>query len=656
MQPKNYFFKTNVGQRLNGSVVINDCLRNLIGYLSNVYKAVYRFVQLTLASSLMPILVFADNVNVIEATLPELHQALNTGELTSLQLVEQYLSRIEAYDSSGAELNSIIRINSQARELALQLDKERQDKGPRSLLHGIPLIIKDNYNTQDLPTSGGSVALAGFIPSSDAFQIQKLREAGAIILAKANMDEHAFNNDGVSSLGGQTKNAYDYTRNPGGSSGGTAVAIAASFGAVGLGTDTCGSITIPAALNNLVGLRPTKGLTSVAGVIPLLSSTDVTGPVARTVTDLAIVMDIMAGYDDDDPATSIVKSRVPPGFVNGLGSLKLSSLRLGRLNSQFNGSDYRANQVIDQSIKQLEEMGVTFIDIDESIFDGLLKEINAIPALEYENDMAAYFIDNPEAGFESVKGIFESGMYSQFIDRFRPVSETFDEDYNDQKAKIRTHWMSLLNTAIGQMIASEDLDAMVFPTVNSIPAKIKEHQMGMSGRLSCVSGAPLLTVPLGLTDAGLPIGLSLMGQHLADEHLVAVGYAIESVEKGRRAPLTAPKLVKGLAPRPQSFTTEITHSIKVAMTFNPSTQLLQYRTQYPNTENIYAVCLHASKVGPIIQCLSSIDGRRREGELMLNRAQVKALNAGNLSLRVYSQSSPKGELEQQIIVTNSVDW
>ena len=187
----------------------------------------------------------AGDTKLTEATISDLQKALNLGGLTSVELVDRYLARIEAYDDNNAELNSIIRINPRARELAAKLDKERQAKGPRSLLHGIPIIVKDNYNTYDLPTSAGSVALAGFIPSSDAFQVKKLREAGAIILAKANMDEHAFNNDGVSSLGGQTKNAYDYTRNPGGSSAGTAVAIAANFGAVGLGTDTCGSITIP---------------------------------------------------------------------------------------------------------------------------------------------------------------------------------------------------------------------------------------------------------------------------------------------------------------------------------------------------------------------------------------------------------------------------
>ena len=592
----------------------------------------------------------AEGFKITEATITDLQRALNTAELTSVELVDQYLARIEAYDQNNAALNSIIRINPNARSLALTLDQERQAQGPRGLLHGIPVIVKDNYNTVDLPTTAGSVALAGFMPSSDAFQVARLRDAGAIILAKANMDEHAFSNDGLSSLGGQTKNAYDYTRNPGGSSAGTAVAIAANFASIGLGTDTCGSISIPAAFNNLVGLRPTKGLTSVAGVIPLQHS-DVTGPMTRTVKDLAILMDVMQGYDTNDPATSLVKSRVSSGFVKGLGSIELSTLRLGRLESQFTGSDFTANKVIEQGIQQLEEKGVTFVTIDESVFESLLTSINAITALEYKQEMAAYFDENPGSGFKSVEEIVEAGMYHQFMDRYQPVIEGLKADYDPQQAKIKKQWMSLLNQAVDQVMKTANIDALVFPTLNAVPPKIKEglRGIGMMNRLSCVSGVPQLSLPMGLTEAGLPVGLSLIGNSLSDEKLVAIAYALEQNLQGRQEPLSAAELVDGKAPEPRSTNIQIGQSVNVAMTFNISTQLLSYQTNYLNTEEIYAVCLHASKTGPIIQCLSGPDRRRMSGEIMLNFTQVGALKANEFYIRVYSKASPKGEQGQQLI-------
>jgi len=209
--------------------------------------------------------------NVHEASISELQNAMATGEVTAVELVEQYLARIDAFDKSGPALNSIIRVNPDAIEQARQLDAERESSGPRSLLHGIPILVKDNYNTVGLPTTGGSVAFANFIPNSNATQIDKLIAAGAVILAKTNLHEYASGITTVGSLFGQTLNPYDIRRVPGGSSGGTGAAVAASMGAIGLGSDTCGSIRIPSSFNNLIGLRPTKGLSSIYGVMHHLS-------------------------------------------------------------------------------------------------------------------------------------------------------------------------------------------------------------------------------------------------------------------------------------------------------------------------------------------------------------------------------------------------
>ncbi len=212
------------------------------------------------------------SVEVFEASIPDLQEAMTEGRVTSLELVDAYLSRIGAYDQGGPALNSMVYLNPNARAQAAALDQERAIRGARGPLHGIPIILKDNYDTADLPTSGGSIALAGMIPPDDAFQVRKLREAGAVIIGKSNMHELAAGITTISSVGGQTRNPYDPSRNPGGSSGGTGAAIAASFAAIGWGSDTCGSIRIPASHNNLFGLRPTKGLSSIDGIIPLSQS------------------------------------------------------------------------------------------------------------------------------------------------------------------------------------------------------------------------------------------------------------------------------------------------------------------------------------------------------------------------------------------------
>src|SRR5215471_16346701 len=211
---------------------------------------------------------------VFEATIPQLQEAMQSGRVTSRQLVEAYLARIRAYDVDGPKLNAIIATNPNALKNADALDRERAEKGGRGPLHGVPVIVKDNYNTTDMPTTAASIALAGFIPNRDAFQVRKLREAGAVIIAKSNMHELASGIVTISSLGGQTRNPYDPARNPGGSSGGTGAAVAANFAAVGMGSDTCGSIRYPAAENSLVGLRPTMGLSSRAGIVPLSHSQD----------------------------------------------------------------------------------------------------------------------------------------------------------------------------------------------------------------------------------------------------------------------------------------------------------------------------------------------------------------------------------------------
>src|SRR5438093_3882780 len=256
-----------------------------------------------------------------EATISAAHAAFAAGKTTCVQLVRAYLNRIEAYDHRGPALNAIITINPKALETAAEMDRlAAADKFRSGPLHCIPVILKDNYDTADMPTTGGSLTLAESVPTRDAFVVKKLREAGALILAKANLMELARGGTTVSSLGGQTRNPYDLSRTPGGSSGGTGAAIAASFAIAGTGSDTGQSIRSPASAQSLVGLRPTRGLISRGGIIPLSTTQDEAGPITRTVEDAARMLDIMAGYDPDDPITAFSVQKIPKTYTAFLRS------------------------------------------------------------------------------------------------------------------------------------------------------------------------------------------------------------------------------------------------------------------------------------------------------------------------------------------------
>src|SRR5262250_334017 len=250
-----------------------------------------------------------------EATISSIHAALSAREVTCVQVIQAYLNRIEAYDHRGPALNSIITINPHALETAAEMDRLDTATVRQRPLHCIPVILKDNYDTADMPTTGGSLTLAKLVPAADGFVVKRLRQAGAIVVAKANLMELAWSGTTVSSLGGQTRNPYDLTRTPGGSSGGTGAAIAASFGIVGTGSDTGQSVRSPASAQSLIGLRPTRGLISRTGIIPNSTTQDEAGPITRTVEDAARMLDVMAGYDPDDPITAFGASQIPKTYT-----------------------------------------------------------------------------------------------------------------------------------------------------------------------------------------------------------------------------------------------------------------------------------------------------------------------------------------------------
>lgn len=581
-------------------------------------------------------------VNIINDSIMNLQQAMQRGNLSSEDLVKRYLARIDAYDQKGPELNAIIRLNPNALRRAIELDEERREKGPRSLLHGIPVILKDNFNTYDLPTSGGSVALAGFMPKEDAFQVKKLRQAGAIILAKANMQELASGEVTVSALGGSTKNPYDISRVPGGSSGGSAVAVAAGYSPISMGTDTCGSITIPAAYNNLVGMRPSKGLSSIAGIIPLIPTLDVAAPMARSTQDLAIVMDIVAGFDPDDSATHAVSDRKSPGFVNSLDSIDLSHLRLGKLTSWFGSGTYEAETtaVINQAIDEISQYGAKIIDLHIPEFEELSPQIVARSMVEFKPEFDNFFkthsTDSIKISSDLIK---EYGAYSNYFGLFQLDSNPEAQALNKLTAK------NLRKTAqhlIVQVMKDNNIDAFIYPAAKEIPVKLGEIQGGHCVSLSALSGLPSLTLPSGFTRSGLPVGMQLLGSSFSDERLVAIGYAIEQQLKRKRSPTVTPILDNGKSPLPVSFSVKIENKAEVNFTFDVTKSELTYKTILNQEKEVYAVCLHQSKQGPIIQCLSGVNGRRSEGYLQLGYENVKRLRDGRLHMRSYDKENPLG--------------
>ena len=253
-----------------------------------------------------------------EATIDSIHAALSSRQITCVQLTRTYLDRIAAYDHKGPALNAVLTVNPRALDTAAEMDRLDPAAAARRPLHCIPVVLKDNYDTADMPTTGGSITLAKSVPPADGFIVKRLREAGAIVLAKANLMELAWSGTTASSLGGQTRNPYDLTRTPGGSSGGTGAAIAANFGVLGTGSDTGQSIRSPASANSLVGVRPTRGLVSRAGIIPLSTTQDAAGPITRTVEDAARMLEAIAGYDSNDPVTAFSAGKIPASYTVGL--------------------------------------------------------------------------------------------------------------------------------------------------------------------------------------------------------------------------------------------------------------------------------------------------------------------------------------------------
>ncbi|GGL51428.1 amidase [Halocalculus aciditolerans] len=490
--------------------------------------------------------------DVVEATVADVHAAMHAGDVTAVDLVDAYLARIDAYDG---ELNAILTVNDGARERAAELDAAFDESGAVGPLHGIPVVLKDNQDTHDMPTTAGAVALAEHQPESDATGVARIREAGGVVLAKANLQEFAFGVDTISSLGGATANAYDTDRRPSGSSGGTAVAVAANFSVLGTGTDTCSSIRSPPAFASCVGVRPTRGLVSRDGVIPLCDTQDTLGPIARTVEDAARLLDVLAGYDPADPVSARGVDSVPDdGYVASLDADGLDGARIGVARQLFGLNDPDAasadaaaevTRVVDAALDEMRAAGAELAD-PVAVPDRDTLERPRVLADEFQRDLDAYLDghDDPPAG--SLREIYDSGTIADTVEA--RIEDTGVLDVTDPEADPdylrRLRARDTLRTDILARMADRNLDALLYPPSTIPPVNIPANQpfSELNCALSAHTGLPAVVVPAGFTEGGLPVGVELLGRAFAEPRLLELAAGFEAATDHRRPPAAFPAL------------------------------------------------------------------------------------------------------------------
>ncbi|MEO7241454.1 MAG: amidase family protein [Variovorax sp.] len=499
-------------------------------------------------------------VDLDRASIADLNAAFKTGSLCSEQLVQMCLARIEAYDKQGPRLNAIITLNASALRTARELDRERGTSGPRSLLHGIPVVLKDNLDTFDMATTCGSVLLKGSVPPDDAFIVKRLRDAGAVILAKVNMSEFASAGT-FSSILGQSRNPHDLARSPAGSSNGTAVAIAATYAPLGLGTDTGGSIRGPAAANGIAALKPTLGLLSRDGLVPLALSLDTPGPMARNVYDLAVSLGIMAGVDPGDAATAQCAGRNHMDYTSDLDPNALNGARLG-VARDFMGLDSDVDWIAEAGYEAMARAGATLVDVHypKWLIDAKDALFHAIRLPEFKSQIANY-LATTGAGFPKSLGELiartalihspddeghgtNPGRWAQF--KLEENSSTL-EDY--RYTAVRDHGLPLIRAVVDGILAAQSLDAIVYPTAPRRPVVVAGTVPSPSGlspgsatNIASLAGCPDLVVPAGFTGDGLPVGMSFLGLAFSEAKLLSLGFSFEHHTRARRAPVHTPTL------------------------------------------------------------------------------------------------------------------
>lgn len=500
------------------------------------------------------------------ASIADIQRAMARGEITSEALVGQFLRRIEAYDDAGPGINAVLQLNPAALDEARALDAERRSSGPRSSLHGIPVALKDNIDTRDLPTTAGSFMLAGAVPPDDAFIVKRLRDAGAVIIAKLNMSEFASGGP-LNSLDGLTYNPHDTRRSPAGSSGGTGAAIAAAYAMVGFGTDTGGSVRMPSSANGIVGLKPTLGLISRDGIVPLALSFDTAGPMARHVHDVAITLGVVAGVDPADPATARSEGHVDRDYTRFLDGDALQGAKLG-IARDFMGADSEVDWIMESAFKAMRDAGAELVDI--ALPPWLMASrggfYRTIRYREFRAQIADYLETTGPDYPKTLRALIDTAMTLPAPDReqgYIPnpsrwqlmLKEDAGGELSDREyLAVRDHALPLLRDTLEGLMDDHGLDAIVYPTQPRRPQRIDpepdpDSAPGSGGSpvtLANLTGFPDLIVPAGFTAGGLPVTVSFFGRAFSEPVLLGLGYAFEQRTQARRLPRTTPPLADAM--------------------------------------------------------------------------------------------------------------
>lgn len=488
-------------------------------------------------------------LNLEEITVDQLRQGYENGDFTVQQVTRAYLDRIEAIDRNGPVINSLRTVNPDAMAIAEELDRELSEGLSRGPLHGIPVLLKDNIDTADMPTTAGSRFLDGSIPPEDAFITRKLREQGAIVLGKTNLSEWAnfhssFSSSGWSGLGGQVKNPYDLTRNPCGSSSGSGASVSANLTTLAIGTETNGSIVCPSSANGVVGFKPTIGLWSRSGIIPISYTTDSAGPMVRTVRDAAILLGALAGVDSADDLTLHSEGHAYSDYTQFLNEDGLEGKRIG-FYTQPLGNHFRVDTLMHETIRQLEELGAEVIEIDR------ISEVNVggdafqVLLFEFKDGLNKYFAslgdDSPVSGIQELAELTrnspeETAMFDRNL--IFQAAEKGDLDSEEFRKALDNMLRHSREEGLDKVMTEHNLDAIVSPTGS--PAWKTDHTLGDNFKLSSSSpsaraGYPIVTLPMGHLD-GLPVGVSFFGRAWSEPVLFEVAYAFEQATKHRTVP------------------------------------------------------------------------------------------------------------------------
>ena len=494
-----------------------------------------------------------DPFDVREVTIDKVHFALFNTDTTCREVVSSFISRIEAFNPI---VNAIITLNPDALAIADQIDNQIAAGNSSGTLLCIPVLLKDNFDAVGMATTGGCVNLAGNVPTDDAPTVKAFKDAGAIILGKTNLHEMALEGLSVSSFGGQTVNPYDHTRTPGGSSGGTGAAIAANFAIIGTGTDTVNSLRSPASANSLFSFRPTRGLISRAGVIPVSYTQDTVGAMARNPGDLAVALAVMAsvGFDPKDNTTELAPQRTKreafPPLVSGK---PLRGLRLGLLDRFFNHTPSAetspVNELMENMMSSLRRSGVEIANITETIYD--ITDISALDVQMYEyRELLDDYLSKPNMDGtprpSTFQELYTSGNFLVIPRHYENIRKAFVSSTSNSSYAKAQHRIQDLSQALQATFARHNLDALIYPEQKNLVVKIgSPSQHGRNGILAAVTGSPVVTVPLGFSpptcDAplGVPVGMEILGKPWSEDLLLGIAYSIDELAPVRRMPAFA---------------------------------------------------------------------------------------------------------------------